>query len=230
TIASEWAFGVATVQALVDPASIVAAPTPAPEPIVTEPVPDPVVEPTKPSPATPPSEEPAPAEGGEASEPTEETNEETPAPTVPETTFLLVDEFTGSGALKLRAPDTTGPAGAVWQVETGSPSLNGAGVVTTNNTARAVIETGGADVEIVSNFNLGADGTGVIFRSSNKSNYLRFSLTRSIWYVQRTVAGVTTTVATGKASYPLKQNYTLKVTLTGPTVVFTLNGVVERTI
>ncbi|HTO03916.1 MAG TPA: hypothetical protein VL069_09455, partial [Opitutus sp.] len=174
--------------------------------------------------------EPAPDEGGEVPEPTEEPTEETPAPAIPETTFLLVDEFTGTGALKLRVPDTMGPVGAAWQVQTGNPSLTGAGAVTANNTARAVIETGGADVEIVSTFNLGADGTGVIFRSSDKSNYLRFSLTRSIWYFQRTVAGVTTTVATGKATYPLKENYTLKVTLSGPTVVFSLNGVVERTI
>src|SRR5690606_1065461 len=59
TIASEWAFGVATVQALVDPASIVATPAPAPEPVVTEPVPEPAIEPT----------EPSPTEGGEAPAP-----------------------------------------------------------------------------------------------------------------------------------------------------------------
>jgi hypothetical protein len=140
------------------------------------------------------------------------------------------DEFTGSGSLNGRAPDTVSFPGAVWSVQTGNLSLNATGVVTTNRTARAVVETSGADVEVVVALNLGANDTGLILRSSNKSNYLRFVLTSTGWRFQKTVAGVITTVASGKAALPLKADYTLKVTLQGPTIILMIDGVILRTV
>ena len=223
TIASEWAFGMATVQALVDPSSVIAETEPATEPVEsTDPVP--VEEPVESSPVQP--SEPAPSEGS-----TEE-----PAPSQPgaepslDDAVVLADDFSGIGTLNLRVPDTTGPVNARWAVEAGSLAVNGAGSVATNATARAFIESTHADVEIESVIHLGSDGTGIIFRSSDRLNYLRFTLTRSAWLFQKTIAGGTTTVASGKASYPLGGDYAVKISTSGPSIVLSVNGVVVKTV
>jgi hypothetical protein len=224
TIASEWAFGLATVQALVDPAAGIVITEPVPEPETVVVVPDPVVNP-------PETTEPEPVV--EVIEPVAEPvvipEPDTVTQPLPVSRILVADQFAGSGSLQQRVPDGSGPLGSKWAVETGVLSLGGAGTVTTNNTARAVIESLGADVEVESAMNLGADGTGLILRSSNRTNYLRFTLTRTIWLFQRTVAGVTTTVASGRSTYPLKANYSLKATLSGPSIVLSIDGVVVRT-
>jgi hypothetical protein len=115
-------------------------------------------------------------------------------------------------------------------VEAGSLSLADAGVVTTNNTARAVIESTACDIELESLVNLGADGTGLIFRSTDRSNYLRFTLTSTAWLFQRTVGGVTTTVTSGRAAHPLKSNYALRVAMSGPNINLSINGEIVRTV
>ena len=194
TIAGEWTFGVATVQALVDPATIVTAPDPAPDPVVTT---DPEI--------TPGTAEPVPV-------------------------LLMVDDFTGSGTLHRRTPDGYALPGQTWSVETGTLKMDTTGNLATTNTARASIETMGADVEITGVLNLGAEGTGLILRSVDRANFLRFTLFSNGWAFQRTVAGVTTTVAKGRASYPLKANYTMRALLSGPSVILTIDGVTVRTI
>jgi hypothetical protein len=223
TIASEWAFGLATVQALVDPSAGIVTTEPLPEPETVVVAPDPEVdapETTQPEPVVVIEPDPEPVVTPEPDASTQP---------LPESRILVADQFAGSESLHQRVPDGSGPLGSKWTVETGVLSVAGAGTVVTNNTARAVIDALGADVEVESTLNLGADGTGLILRSSNRSNYLRFTLTRTIWLFQRTVAGVTTTVASGRSTYPLKANYSLKATLSGPSIVLSIDGVVVRT-
>jgi hypothetical protein len=224
TIASEWAFGITTVQALVDPASIVTIAEPPAESQPELYTPDAVIAPEiNPSPIIEPETE-------QTTEPAVTPDTQSPVPPASPDPILLSDQFTGGGNLNTRVPDTIAPTGAMWSVETGTLSLNSLGAVGTNNTARAVVETAGADVEVESTLKLGADGTGIILRSLNRSNYLRFSLTRTIWLFQKTVEGVTTTVASGRSTYPLNTNYTLKASMSGPSIVLSIDGVVVRSL
>ena len=100
------------------------------------------------------------------------------------------------------------------------------GSVTTNNSARAVIDAGAADVVVTSTFTLGADNTGLVLRESDSSNYLRFVLTRTSWLLQKTMAGATTTVATAKSTFAVGASHTLSATLVGANVTLSVDGAI----
>jgi hypothetical protein len=217
SLGSEWTFGVATVQALVDPSMIVVPVEPTPDPIVT--LPPPPTPPSDPIVVTPP-----------VPEPVDPTPPVVTQPPPDQSVVLLYDEFTGSGGLNGRTPDNISPTGAVWSVHRGNLALDANGHVTTNETSRAVIETLGADVEAVVGLNLGSNDTGVILRASDSQNFLRFSLTSTGWFFQKTAGGATTTVSRGTAVLPLKTDYSVKVTLQGPTITLMIDGVLVKTV
>lgn len=169
TIASEWAFGVATISALVDPATI-------------------------------PVEAPPPA------------------------TPLVMDTFSGGGNLVGRVPDAFAPSGASWKVHTGVVTLNPDGHATTIISSRATIDAGTADGEVATTLMLAANPTGLILRATNSLNYLRFVLTTTGWSLQKTAAGSTTNLLTGKGDYTRGSDYTLSATLLGASVVLGIEG------
>jgi hypothetical protein len=151
------------------------------------------------------------------------------APPPPDGTVVVDDAFTGGGSLSHRTPDGGASNDASWTVQAGAFTVNGAGAVTATNSARAVIDAGVADVDVTSTINLGTDNTGLILRSSDASNYLRFVLNGNGWLLQKTAAGVTTTAASGAGSFAKSQNHTLQVTLSGASIVLTVDGAVVGT-
>ena len=231
TLASEWAFGIATVQALVppivitpdpvvtNPPPIVVDPTPQPPPDLsgggTEP-PPPVTEPNTPPPENETPEEPTPQN------PSPETPNQPPPPPVQLT--LVSDDFMGSGTLASRVPEIVTAADTKWWLETGAISLTAFGTAKATNTARATIDAGQADVEVETMIDLQTGSTGIILRSVDRSNFLRLAVFSTGWELHKTIAGVTSLVGKGKMPIALKARHTLKATLSGPLIAISLDG------
>ncbi|HYP17989.1 MAG TPA: hypothetical protein VEQ65_12325 [Opitutus sp.] len=231
TIASEWAFGLATVKALVDPDAIV---TTTPTPVT----PTPTQTADRSDSTT--GEQPAEGSGGSsapsAESPDQEPSAEEPAPTpepevvVPSTpvpavqTVIVADDFTGGGFLNRRIPDSGAPAGIVWAVESGVMTLTSAGTVTANTSARASINAGQADAEVRGAMRIGPNWTGLMLRGSDSSNYLRFMISGTGWILQKTAAGSTTTIASGKGVYALDVEHTLVAVLSGSSIRLRIDG------
>lgn len=221
TIASEWEFGLASILALVDPATVIVDPEvppttpeipPAPEPVPEEPTPDP-------SP-----EDPAPAPGDETEPPQPiETDPEPPASPV-NGPILIADEFTNGTNLVRRQPDTAAPPGSTWHVHTGVVTLATDGAATTKISSRATIEAGAADVQVSTYFRPGANTTGLILRASDSKNYLRFVITANGWSLQQTVGGSTKSLLSGQMPFVLAEHHTLSAMLLGPSIVLTIDG------
>jgi hypothetical protein len=143
------------------------------------------------------------------------------------TSIILDDEFTGTGSLASRLPDTTNNA-QKWSVESGTVSVAN-GLASANISIRATIQTGAADCTIDCPITLTTAGTGLILRSSDSANYLRLSLTSTAVQLLRTAAGSTTTLASASRNLPLGQVYTLRVTLSGATITVAINGATAAT-
>lgn len=240
-LSSEWGFGVATVQALVDPAFLVSVPTVPAIPPTSEPPPvvqnpdtggeqPPVVQPETPPPSQPDPENPPVISDPVSSEPPA-----TPPPVVidnpsvpTDVTLLVVDNFQGSGSLSSRSPNLTSAA-ANWQVEAGAFTLDPVGKVSATNSARAVIETASADGVVQATLTLCTNGAGVILRSSDRLNFLRLTLSRSGWFFQRTSQGETKTIAQGAASYAFDQKHQVRVSLSAAHVSIEIDGAVVGT-
>ena len=229
TLASEWSFGVATVQALVDSAMMATeVPPPVPpvetEPVVTEPAP---TNPLVTEPVTPPVVDPAPEPVETVPVVTEPVlpvaGGDVPPTSEPAATLLIADTFTAAGKLPGRVPQTTNN-GAAWSVETGAFTVAATGGVNATNSARAVIDAGEADVDVDAQIAFGSNGAGLILRSSDKSNYLRLTLTGTGWFFQKTADGLTTTLARGSAVYALNTAHTVKVTMNGPAILMSVDG------
>ncbi len=238
TIASEWAFGQATMKALVDPALLVpSAPVivePAPEPVVEDPTPEePVVE----APQDVPTEEPVVEAPAEPTEPATPVDPEPEAPAPVENppaagpTVVLSDGFSASGGvLNRRIPDGVAPTGAEWRVESGLFTLTTTGETTTVISSRAVIETGVADAQVAATVRTGSNPTGLILRSSSSSNYLRFVISSKDWALQKTAGGSTSTLTSGKQAFAMGVDHLLVATLNGTTITLTIDGAVVKTI
>jgi hypothetical protein len=149
-----------------------------------------------------------------------------PAPEPPPPTFayLIADDFTGGTVLNNRVPDGLAPPGATWCVQLGVLTLSG-GSVSTNISSRAIIDAGEADVEVNTTLFLGPNSTGVILRSSDGANYLRFTLSTTGWMLQQTSAGVTTNLLSGRGAYTANADHTLAAQLCGPTVTLNVDDV-----
>lgn len=213
TLASERAFGVASVKALVDPASLAVVPPP-PPPVVSDP--EPVEEPEAPA-----SEKPA-----------EDKDQEVPAtpkgPTQPSTgpmETLLADSFQGSGSLIRRKPDGVAPEEVTWKVESGTFVTNSDNVATTNTSGRATIDASASDAQVIAKLWTGSNPTGLVLRASDSSNYLRFTITSTNWTLQKTAAGSTTTIASGKQAFATDVPHTLSAVLQGALVELAVDGV-----
>ena len=206
TIASEWAFGAATVQALI----------PAPVPVDPPPA-----APAAPEPDAPAA--PAPAATALIAAPAAPASGDTPG------AVLLDDAFSGSGGLNRTAPGRADASSAAWTVEAGALSFDGAAGVAATNSARATIDAGTADAVVTGTIDLGTDNTGLILRSSDASNYLRFVLSAGGWSLQQTAAGATTTLAHGAGAYTRLQAHTLEAALSGATIALTIDGVAVGT-
>lgn len=150
-----------------------------------------------------------------------------PAPIIigdePETAAAVDDQFSGSGSLANRVPDTSDFAGKKWTIFTGSGSV-GSGVVSTKSTLRAVVDSGTADGRIETALVFGATDTGIILRASNSSNYLRIVLSTSMLRLQKTQSGATSTLATVHKSFVLGRTYQLRADLTGATIAISIDG------
>ena len=147
-------------------------------------------------------------------------------PIVPIT--LIDDQFTGSGSLSGRAPDTTNSTSQKWSILTGSSSVTN-GAASTNATLRAVINSGAADCVVETPIYFGATDTGVLLRCSDGSNYLRISISTSTLRLQKTAAGTTTTVGSKSATFVLGQAYQLRAVLSGSTITISVDGVAMGT-
>jgi len=154
-----------------------------------------------------------------------------PATTPPPSTSsaLVDDEFTGSGSLGGRIPDTAAVTGQKWSVLTGSISA-GAGYATSGNTARTIINVGAADGTVASTLNFDTGGAGLILRCSDSSNYLRVTMTSGALTVSKTQAGNTSELLAVKHAFPLGQSYRLKATLSASSIVVAVDDVVYATL
>jgi hypothetical protein len=203
--ASEAVFGVASVKALVDPTMLASTPG-----LVDS-------EPTDPT-----SSLQNPDTGTGSLTPDQPETPPTPVnpptsdnPTIPtDGTILTSDNFVGNGSLSSHTPQPT-VSSANWQVEAGAFTLDPAGKVSATNSGRAVIETGSADGVVQATLTLCTNGAGVVLRSSDRLNFLRLTLSRSGWFLQRTANGVTATIAQGVASYAFDQKHDVRVSLAG---------------
>lgn len=149
--------------------------------------------------------------------------EPAPVPPPPVTTTVAIeDQFSGSTSLGGRTPDTLANGGK-WVIETGTAVVS-SGVASAKISLRCVIESGVADGSIDSAINLSTTDTGLILRSRDSANYLRLILTSTAVRLQKTEAGVTSTVASVARSQPLGQTYTVRVTLSGPAIGVAING------
>lgn len=226
TLASETEFGTATVRALVDPLWVVAPPVelePEPETPPTEPA-DPAPEPVDP---TPEPTEPEP-------EPVLPEDPEPTVPTIPEVpvlpTLLVFDDFVGGSNLARRIPDGTAPEGAAWAIESGPITISSQGTATANISTRAVIETFASDVEVTTLVKIGSNLTGLVLRSSDGSNYLRFLINSTSWTLQKTEARSTKTIASGKATFATNVEHKLVAKLVGSSVSISIDDVVVATV
>jgi hypothetical protein len=129
-----------------------------------------------------------------------------------------------------RVPDAGSSIRGTWSVESGTFALDASSSATANNTARATIDAGVSDVEVRTTLDLRTGGTGLVLRSSDRSNYLRLIVLSTGWQIHKTVAGVMTTVAKGSLSIPLKVKHTLGATLSGPVIVVTIDGTVVASV
>ena len=141
----------------------------------------------------------------------------------PDPTTFLDDDFSGSGSLSGRTPDTANIAGGKWTILTGSASVAD-GVVSTNNTLRAVIDSGAADCRIETSIVYGVTDTGIILRSSDSSNYLRIALTNSTLRLLKTQAGSTTSLASKNMTFAPDRTYVLRADLNGTAITIFVDG------
>jgi Periplasmic protein TonB, links inner and outer membranes len=223
---TEVAFGEATVRALVDPATIIV-----PEPQTPPPAPEPEPEPE----AETPVEAPAPEETvPEEIAPEDEAPElelETPEPepeTTPEAAPAIVfidDSFEGGEFLNRRTPDRIAVNDAAWSVHSGVIKMAANASVTTNTSGYATIECGTADGEVSTTVAIGSNNTGLLLRSTNSSNYLRFMISSTRWMLQKTSNGSTSSIASGAVAYSTSVDHTLVARLSGSSITLVVDGV-----
>lgn len=225
---TEVTFGEATVRALVDPLTIVVPPEPTP----VEPEPQPEIEP-EPTPEPPPAETPVEETPEPETEPEAPVEETPPAPgpvVVPDVKQVFVaDSFAGGTFLNRRTPDGTRVGAAAWAVHSGVVTMTANTSVTTNTSAHATIDCSSADAVVSTTVSIGSNNTGLLLRATNSSNYLRFMISSTRWMLQKTVAGKTTSVASGSRAHATSADHTLTARLDGTSITLAVDGVVLGT-
>ncbi|HTO05194.1 MAG TPA: hypothetical protein VL069_15900, partial [Opitutus sp.] len=152
-----------------------------------------------------------------------------PPPAPPATTGTLLDDnFNGSGSLAGRVPDTKNTAGGKWAILAGNASVAN-GAASTNNSLRAIVDSGAADCSVESPIVFGAADTGLLLRASDSSNYLRLTLAPSNLRFQKTQAGATTTLGTKNFTFVIGRTYRVKADLVGSSVKISVDGTVLGT-
>jgi hypothetical protein len=140
------------------------------------------------------------------------------------------DEFTGTGTLANRMPDTVSVTGGAWNLGEGTVTVGGSKAVSGNNYVRAVVDAGASEATVSGNVSLvwGGNSAGLVFRATDPNNFLYFRISATGWtlgYVTTTPAGsVGTTIATGKATYSPSATYRLGVASYGNTITLSVNG------
>ena len=220
---TEVTFGEATVKALVNPTAIVLPPAPAPQPepapeeSKSQPEPQPLPEDVADVEPETPAEEPSEGEG------------ESPAPApeevAQEAVVLVADSFAGGSFLNKRIPDGASVGGAAWSVHSGVMTMAADSSVTTNTSAHATIDSSAADAVVSTIVAIGSNNTGLVLRSSNSSNYLRFMISSTSWMLQKTVSGKTSSIASGKTPYATTTDHPLTARLSGTSITLTVDGV-----
>jgi hypothetical protein len=153
----------------------------------------------------------------------------TPSPTTSSSSVLLDDQFNGSGSMSGRTADTFAPMGQRWTIETGTGTL-GSGLCSANTTFRTVIGSGTSDGAVETRIQLTTASTGLIVRSSDSLNYFRVLLNPSSLVIQKTQAGVTSTLTSVSRPFGLGTTYNVRVTLNGPALAVEIDGVVAANV